>query len=266
MASSPHSTRAPEIVRRTRLAALPQPALWGLWVAVLSAAVLALGFYAVSTPAFSADELTVDQQLSRSHQAGLTVLSLLLDTVFSPVGGVLIIAASCFVLLIVRKSPVNALAFGGVSAAGWLSSQFFKAVVERSRPNPALLFDPLAPETGSNSFPSGHVALAVGLAWAFFFLFRHGPWAKLVAVVGLLVFVAVAWSRLYMGVHYPSDVAASFLAASAGVLLFSGVWNRFQADLLPHIPLLARFGPLAAPERAAGRSGKFSVTPTEQKF
>ncbi len=248
MAPPSHRTIEPGIPYRTRLAVLPQPALWGLWVAILSVAVLAIGFYAVGTPDFSTGEFTIDQQLSRSHVGILTFIAMTIGTVFSPAGGVLIIAAICLFLLIVRKSPVNAVAFGGVAAAGWLSSQFFKAIVERPRPNPALLFDPLAPETGSNSFPSGHVALVVGLAWAFFFLLRNGPWAKPAAVLGVLVSIAVAWSRLYEGVHYPTDVVASFLAASAGVLLFCGLWNRFQAQLLPRIPLLARFGPVAAPK------------------
>ncbi|WP_207343558.1 phosphatase PAP2 family protein [Arthrobacter sp. E3] len=255
MAPPPHSSNEPGILFRTRLAVLPQPAYWGLWVAVLSVAVLAIGFYAVGTPDFSTGEFTIDQQLSRSHVGILTFIAMSIGTVFSPVGGVLIIAALCLFLLIVRKSPVNAVAFGGVAAFGWLSSQFFKAIVERPRPNPALLFDPLAPETGSNSFPSGHVALVVGFAWAFFFLLRNGPWAKPAVVLGVLVSVAVAWSRLYEGVHYPSDVIASFLAASAGVLLFCGLWNRFQAQLLPRIPLLARFGPVAAPKPEHNAAG-----------
>lgn len=230
--------------RRTRLAVLPQPAFWGLWVAVLSVAVLALGFYAVGTPDFSAGEFTVDQELSRNHAGILTVLAMVLNTVFSPLGGLVLIAVVCLFLLFVSRSPINAFAFGGVAAAGWLSSQFFKAVVERQRPNPVLLVDPLAPETGSNSFPSGHVALAVGLARAFWFLLRNGRWARLAALLAVAVPVVVAWSRLYVGVHYPSDVVASFLAASAAVFLFAALWNRFQGHVLPRIPLLGRWGPV----------------------
>ncbi|MFQ4150038.1 phosphatase PAP2 family protein [Arthrobacter sp. LAPM80] len=233
-------------VRATRLAVLPQPVFWGVWVAVLSVAVLALGFFVASTPDFTSGEFTIDQELSRDHVGILTALAMVIDRAFSPVGGFTMIALVCLFLLLVRKSPVNAIAFGGVAATGWLSSQFFKVLVERQRPNPALLFDPLAPETGSNSFPSGHVALAVGLAWAFWFLLRNGRWAKVAALLALVVPVVVALSRIYVGVHYPTDVAASFLAASAGVLVFAGVWNRYQGAVLPRIPLLARFGPLTA--------------------
>jgi len=239
---------------RTRLAMLPQPGLWGVWVAVLSAAVLAIGFTAKDAPGFSTGEFTVDQELSRNHDGILTALAMTLNYVFSPAGGVLMIAVVALFLLLVRKSPLNAFAFGGVAAAGWLSSQFFKVIVERQRPNPALLFDPLAPETGSNSFPSGHVALAVGLAWAFYFLARKTRWARLAAVAGIAVPLIVAWSRLYVGVHYPSDVAASFLAATAAVVLFAGLWNLFQGRIMPRLPLLDRFGPVAAPASHSRRA------------
>lgn len=247
--STQSGRRDPAVLRRTRLAVLPQPPLWGLWVAVLSVAVLALGFFAVATPKFTAEEFLVDQDLSRHHSGLLTAFAMLLNTVFSPVGGFAIIAAVCLFLLVARKSPVNALAFGGIAAAGWLSSQFFKVVVERQRPNPALLFDPLSPETGSNSFPSGHVALAVGLAWAFYFLLHGTRWSRVAVILGILVPVVVAWSRIYVGVHFPSDVVASFLAASAAVFLFAAVWNRYQGVVLPRIPFMARFGPIAAPPR-----------------
>lgn len=220
---------------RSRLAVLPLLPFWGRWVALLSAAVLALGFTVSFTPGFTAEEFTVDQQFSRSHVGVLTVLSMILDKVFSPAGGLVLIAAVCLFLLLVRKAPVNAVAFGGVAMSGWLSSQFFKAIVERQRPNPALLFDPLAPETGSNSFPSGHVALAVGLAWASWYLLRRTRWARLALVLAFLVPVVVAWSRLYVGVHYPTDVAASFLAASAAVFLFAGVWNGWLSPVVARI-------------------------------
>lgn len=208
---------------------LPQPRFWALWVAILSLAVLAIGVYVSHSPQFSSEEFTVDQELSKSHVTVLTGLAMVLDRAFSPIGGVVMIGLVCLFLWLVRASFVNALSFGGLASAGWLSSQLFKVIVARQRPNPALLFDPLAPETGSNSFPSGHVALAVGLAWAFYFLLRKTHWARPVMVLAAIVPLVVAWSRIYVGVHYPTDVIASFLAASAGVLLFVGVWNRFSA-------------------------------------
>lgn len=216
-------------------AALPLPRWWSLWVGLYSLAVLGIGFIAMITPGFSRTELTVDQELSRHHDGVATVLAMMINYVFSPAGGLIIIAAVCLYLSLVRKSVVDAFGFGGVAAAGWMSSQLFKVIVDRPRPDPSLLFDPLAPETGFNSFPSGHVALAVGLGWAFYFLARRTRWSQLAVWAGILVPLIVALSRLYIGVHYPTDVTASFLAATAAVFLFAGVWNRYNGQLLNRI-------------------------------
>jgi undecaprenyl-diphosphatase len=61
-----------------------------------------------------------------------------------------------------------------------------------------------------SSFPSGHTAAAFGGAWL---LARHYPrWAP--AAYGVAALVGL--SRVYLGVHYLSDVA---IGAAAGVLL-----------------------------------------------
>lgn len=229
---------------RTRLRLLPQARLWGLWAVLLAAGVLALGLSAKWTPGFSANEFGVDQELSRHHEVLLTGIAMAINYLFAPMVGVPVIILVALYLLVVRRSPVNAIAFGAVASLGWVASEVFKLIVARQRPNPALLLDPLAPETGSNSFPSGHVAFAVALAFAVFFLARNTRWARVAAVAGPVVAVVVAWSRIYVGVHYPSDVAASFLASSAAVILFAGLWNRYALIILVRIPLLTRFGPV----------------------
>lgn len=230
---SDHGTASGKNV--SNFAALPLPRWWGLWVGLYSLVVLAIGFIAVVTPGFSRTELTVDQELSRHHDGAATILAMGINYVFSPAGGLVMIAAVCLYLLLVRKSVVDAFGFGGVAAAGWMSSQLFKVIVNRPRPDPSLLLDPLAPETGFNSFPSGHVALAVGLGWAFYFLARRTRWSRLAVWAGILVPLIVALSRLYIGVHYPTDVTASFLAATAAVFIFAGVWNRYNVQLLNRI-------------------------------
>lgn len=81
----------------------------------------------------------------------------------------------------------------------------------RPRPN---LFEPLSAANGF-SFPSGHVT-AAGAVFGFLavMLWRAGRqvWA---AVCGLIV-VLVALSRVYLGVHYPSD--------TLGALAFTVLW------------------------------------------
>ncbi|NUR24502.1 MAG: phosphatase PAP2 family protein [Catenulispora sp.] len=95
-------------------------------------------------------------------------------------------------------------------------------VIERGRPAVPHL-DLTAPPT--SSFPSGHVAAAVVLYTAVALVaWRHGaPWP-----VWLLLAVpcAVAFSRLYRGMHHPSDVVAGALLGALCVLLAHSVITR----------------------------------------
>lgn len=224
---------------RTRLLSLPQARLWVLWGILLAAAVVVLGIAVTDVPGISVDELGVDQNLSLHHIALLTGVAMALNLVFGPVVGVLLIAAAALFLLVVRRAPANAVAFGLVAVSGWVASEFFKILIARQRPNAALLFDPLAPESGTDSFPSGHVSFAVTLAFAVYFLARGTRWAKFAAVAGVVVAAVVAWSRLYIGVHYPSDVVGSVLAGTAAVILLAGCWNWVAPRVWKRVPVNA---------------------------
>ncbi|RAM38535.1 hypothetical protein DBZ45_04880 [Arthrobacter globiformis] len=216
--------------------ALPQPRRWLLLGTVLCAAVVALGLAVQLLPGETTAELQVDQDLSHYHVAVLTAVAMLINVLFGPVAGLGLVAAITMTLWLVRRDLARAAAFCLVACSGWLASEVFKLIIGRQRPNPALLFDPLAPETGSNSFPSGHVSFAVALTYALYFLSRGTRWSRPVAAAGAAMAVIVAWSRVYIGVHYPTDVVASFLAATAAVVLLAGLWNRFAPRLLDRLP------------------------------
>ncbi|MDQ0756261.1 phosphatase PAP2 family protein [Arthrobacter sp. B3I4] len=210
---------------------LPQARHWVLAAVLLSAAVIVLGLLVQVLPGDTAAELRVDQSLSLHHVAVLTAVAMGINLVFGPVAGLALVCLGALCLWLVRRDLVRAVGFGLVACSGWVASEAFKLLVARHRPDPALLFDPLSPETGSNSYPSGHVSFAVALAFALYFLARGSRWSRPVAAAGAAVALTVAWSRLYVGVHYPTDVAASFLAAGAAVVLLTGVWNRFGPRL-----------------------------------
>jgi undecaprenyl-diphosphatase len=87
-----------------------------------------------------------------------------------------------------------------------------KLLVRRRRP-PWRLRPPLIRMPRSTSFPSGHSAAAVA--------FATGACSELPALSLVLVPLAglVAYSRVYTGVHYPSDVAAgAAIGLGSGIL------------------------------------------------
>ena len=200
---------------------------------LLSVGVLALGLTMRSDPELSLADLSVDQMFSSNHAVPLTVLALILNVVFGPVVGAIVVLATSLFQLLVLRSPAKAVLFALTVSWGWLACQVFKVVIGRQRPDPGLLVDPLVPEPVSNSFPSGHTSLAIALAVVAYFLVRGTRLAKPMAWSGAIVAVTVAWSRVYVGAHYPTDVIASFMATPAAILVFMWLWNTYFPVLEP---------------------------------
>ena len=109
---------------------------------------------------------------------------------------------------------------------------FTTLIIDRGRPDVPKMDE--SPPT--SSFPSGHtsasVALYCGMAFLLALLVRR-TWLKYLCWALVLVPIAVAVSRLYRGMHHPSDVTASFLngllciAISARAVLDRAVsWGR----------------------------------------
>lgn len=224
---------------RSRLVTLPSLRHWILVPVAMSFVVFALGFLAKTTP-LTDTELSVDQTMSTQHVGWLNTLSLALEKILGPSGAIVILVILIAVLWFLRRTPIDALAVASITGFGWIFSLIFKYGVHRHRPDPGLLANPLSPDMDPNSFPSGHVSFAVSLTIALYFLFRDKRWGIWVLVVGMVFSGFVAISRVYVGVHYPIDVIASFPASVAGILLWCGLWNRFALPLLDRVPFVAR--------------------------
>ena len=110
-----------------------------------------------------------------------------------------------------RNASFVALALIGASSLGHLA----KLIAARPRPD---LFPPLIPMPEDASFPSAHAmqVTAFALGW----LRRPGASPGRLEIVVLLAAAAlVAVSRLYLQVHFSSDIIVGVLAATLWVLL-----------------------------------------------
>lgn len=108
-----------------------------------------------------------------------------------------------------------------------------KTAFGRTRPD---LWLSIAPEHDF-SFPSGHSMLSSTWVLALLVLTWKSDWslaAKCAAtVVGLSFVIGVISSRLYLGVHFPSDVLAGFCLSLSWVSLLAGIFKRRLSRVLP---------------------------------
>lgn len=208
MRTSPSPLKAR--LRRLGLAAL-------LWSAFIPVAALGLGLSRAYTP--SAPWWLDAMPLAALDQARAEVM----DRLFAAVtwAGSLYVLAPLGVAVVVgllrRGHRREGLLLAASLAGAALVSTILKAAIARPRPQvaPALI-----PMPADWAFPSGHTIQAAAFSLALVLIARRlhwRPWQALAAALALLV-ALVATSRLYLQVHYPTDVAAGLVLAAAWVL------------------------------------------------
>jgi undecaprenyl-diphosphatase len=148
---------------------------------------------------------------------------------FTALGGVLLrhlIAIFALVALLFLRLRREALVLLGTIAGGWMVNSAVKALVGRPRPT----IVPHLTEAGGASFPSGHsfnsavVFLAIALAFA---AMSPRLAVRLTIVTSAVVIsVLVAASRVWLGVHFPSDVTAGWLGGAGWALLAAALLDR----------------------------------------
>jgi len=145
-------------------------------------------------------------------------------TFVTVLGGTIVVSAASAVVVAVtslRGRPRAAIYTLAVLIAGVAFSAVGKTVFDRPRPpvSGALIELPT-----SYSFPSGHTMGSLCLAWVVCYLVltaktvSRGTRIAVTAVV-VVYALAVAFSRVYLGVHYPSDVLASWLLGAGWIAL-----------------------------------------------
>ncbi len=119
------------------------------------------------------------------------------------------------VLALALKRRLREGLFAGIALGGSaLLNLGTKRLFARERPS---LWESIAPET-TYSFPSGHAMGSMTLALVLVLLAWPTRWRWPMAIAMAVFVPMVGLSRVYLGVHYPSDILAGWMAASAWVV------------------------------------------------
>lgn len=140
--------------------------------------------------------------------------------------GMIFILIALVLLLIPKTRHVGATMALALIFCLLSGNLLLKPLVARVRPYEANGFTGLlVPPLSDFSFPSGHTFAAVAVAVTLLFHYKKA------GVAALLAALLMAFSRLYLYVHYPSDVLAGALLGLAAALAANYLVDRLTAAL-----------------------------------
>jgi membrane-associated phospholipid phosphatase len=219
--------KPPASLHRQPPHAAPRPGL-GALVAVLLALAAAAGMYTAFTgigPAL-ADQAVLSESLG-ARSGGLTELAVVVTNVGNTISmAVLAVVIGVWCWRAGRRADA-VLAVGAMVGAAALF-RTLKELIDRPRPPAALRLV----DASNESLPSGHATMSivvigtiVVLAWA-----GRSSATRAILVAAAVVFVgAVGATRIYLGVHWFSDVVAGWLVGAAWLALCVTLWSWWRA-------------------------------------
>jgi membrane protein DedA with SNARE-associated domain len=202
---------------------------------------------------------TTATDVARDMESGfLTTLAYILRAIGSLWFVGLCTVATCAFLLSRRRSA-DAIALAAGLAIAQISTQIIKHAVERPR-----IADGIYDADGF-AYPSGHAAISVTFLAIGVLLARRLPTRIALVIIGAALAAAIGLSRVYMRVHYLSDVTggwalglAAFSLCGAVALIVDYLRQNYRGSPEP-----ATASPTPAPSWTASRSHTSSSAPPE---
>lgn len=137
---------------------------------------------------------------------------------------------TAIILFFFFKHRSELLLFAVVLIGSHFLFRTLKLLFHRARPDLHRLV-----EIGGYSFPSGHATNAITVYGIIsFLLWRHIPvrWGRTLLIVFSSIMIgAIGVSRIYLGVHYPSDVIAGYFAGGFWVILAIWIYQFAKENL-----------------------------------
>ncbi len=135
------------------------------------------------------------------------------------------------ILVIPRKTrKLGILLIGGLAISSLINNVALKNLIERPRPylidaevwknaGYEYVWPGLIDKSSSWSFPSGHTSTSIGAAFALFLGCFKNKKHLAIGIPALILSFLIGFSRIYVHVHYPTDVVAGAVVGLIGGLI-----------------------------------------------
>ncbi|MDR1410134.1 MAG: phosphatase PAP2 family protein [Oscillospiraceae bacterium] len=155
-------------------------------------------------------------------------------------GGTIWLGLGVIMLFFKKTRPWGVAVMLGVALSGIITDSIIKPLVDRPRPFDydwpswtirSFYFPNIIPKPHSLSFPSGHTGSSFGGAFALWFI-KDKKCRYALAVPGTILAALIGFSRIYVHVHFPTDVIvgaiAGILYALLAVLIVKSLHSKFS--------------------------------------
>ena len=186
-----------------------------------------IGFFALAEDVFN-------KEIMNGDIIGYKIISTFLISDFAtPIakfitnfGGAIFLVVLTIILLVTIKNRKIGLSIFSNLAIITILNQLLKRIVQRPRPTEYRIIE----ETGY-SFPSGHSMISMAFyGYLIYLIYRYVKnkyikWSS-IAILSILI-CAIGVSRIYLGVHYTSDVLGGFFISISYLIIYISAVNKF---------------------------------------
>lgn len=162
--------------------------------------------------------------------SGLTYFFSHMTNIFGDKGGIIVAVLLALVLYLLFKQKEATIWFAATVVLSLALNTVIKVIIARERPDIHRLAA-FANEAGK-SFPSGHSIFATIIFGSIFFIclgkLKNRSSKILLGILCIILIALIMFSRIFVGVHYPSDTIGGFLEGISILLLTYPTYIKYQ--------------------------------------
>ena len=189
-----------------------------------------IGFLALAEDVFN-------KEIMNGDIIGYKIIStLLISDLATPIakfitnfgGAIFLITLTVILFMLIKNKKIGLSIFSNLVIITVLN-QLLKRILQRPRPTEFRIIE----ETGY-SFPSGHSMVSMAFyGYLIYLIYKYvkNKYVKWISIVLLSILIcSIGVSRIYLGVHYTSDVLGGFLVSISYLILFISTVNKFVIE------------------------------------